>query len=86
MTNLHPANDFLVLTLLRCLGRIAQGTLADYGRGFLMDDWLSWSLDYMETDMFKVRRVYDENAPDATDLLAEIPSLRRRRLWPFSRS
>lgn len=76
-TNLHPANDFLVLTLLRCLGRLTQGTLADSGRGFLMDDWVSWSLDYMDTDMFQVRRVYDESAQDPTDLLTEIPSLRK---------
>jgi hypothetical protein len=81
--NIHPVNNLIVMTLLRVLGRVTKGTLIDPGRNFIMDDWLSWSLDYMDKDMFKVQRVYDQEAGNPADLLREFPGLRKRRLGLF---
>jgi hypothetical protein len=81
--NLHPANQFIYLTMLRVLGKRTQGTLIDLSRGFIMDDWLSWSLDYMEQDMFLVKQVYDPEPYDFRELVREFPSLRKRRFWFF---
>lgn len=89
---LDPAIDFLMLTLTRVLGRLAGGVLINEGNRTVMDDWLAWSLDYMDPDMFKVTRVYDNPPPDFTGLLKRFPSLRwtgpvadtpRKPWWKF---
>jgi hypothetical protein len=81
--HLHEVNLFVLMTALRVLGRTTRATLVDLGRGVIMDDWLSWSLDYMEQDMFKVRRVDDPGSPDFTRLADEFPHLRRKRFLFF---
>ncbi|MBI1371143.1 MAG: hypothetical protein GC159_00035 [Phycisphaera sp.] len=73
---LDPVVDFLGMTLSRVLGRLTHGTLITGPGGIVNDDWLSWSLDYMDADMFKVTRVYDDPPPDFQSLLNRFPQLR----------
>ncbi|MHC4982971.1 MAG: hypothetical protein ACYTF6_07365 [Planctomycetota bacterium] len=72
--NLDLAVDFLGMTLRRVLGRLAGGVWID--PGVVMDDWVSWSLDYMDPDMFKITRLGDDPPPDFTTLIKRFPQLR----------
>jgi hypothetical protein len=75
--HLDPAVDFLGMTVKRVLGRLAGGVFVD--ESVVMDDWLSWSLDYMDPDMFKITRIYDTDCPDFTQLIERFPKLRCQR-------
>ena len=74
--NLDPVVDFLHQTMLRVLGRLTNGILISGTGRYVGDDWLAWSLDYNEPDMFKVDRVYDDSQPDFSALLDRFPQLR----------
>ena len=74
--NLDPVVDFLHQTMLRVLGRLTHGILISGWGRYVGDDWLAWSLDYNDPDMFKVNRVYDESQPDYHALLDRFPQLR----------
>ena len=70
-----PAIDFLHQTMLRVLGRLAQGVLISGPQQYVGDDWVSWSLDYMGDTMFEVTRLYDSASPDQHHLLQRFPRL-----------
>ncbi|WP_158230969.1 hypothetical protein [Rhodopirellula bahusiensis] len=74
--NLDPVVDFLHQTMLRVLGRLTHGILISGTGRAVIDDWLAWSLDYDDPDMFNVNRVYDESQPDFHALLDRFPQLR----------
>ena len=74
--NLDPAIDFLGMTIKRVVGRLVGGVWIDpYA---VMGDWISWSLDYMDPDMFKITRHYDSPPPDFRALDDRFPQLRCR--------
>ncbi|MDP6047499.1 MAG: hypothetical protein QGH94_15745 [Phycisphaerae bacterium] len=87
--NLDPAVDFLGMTIKRVLGRLAGGIWID--PGVVMGDWISWSLDYMDPDMFNITRIYDDPAPNFGTLIQRFPQLRcplpitpaRKPWWKF---
>ena len=73
--NLDPVVAFLHLTLVRVLGRLTHGSMiCGMGRQ-VCDDWLAWSLDYEEPDMFKMASAYEER-PSLSPLLYRFPALR----------
>ena len=72
--NLDLAIDFLGMTMKRVLGRLAGGVWIN--PGVVMGDWISWSLDYMDPDMFKITRLYDSPPPDFSALGDRFPQLR----------
>ena len=74
--NLDPVVDFLHQTMLRVLGRLTNGILISGTGRYVGDDWLAWSLDYNDPDMFKVDRVYDDLQPNFHALLDRFPQLR----------
>ena len=74
--NLDPVVDFLHQTMLRVLGRLTHGILMSGTGQYVGDDWLAWSLDYDDPDMFNVNRVYDDSQPDFHALLDRFPQLR----------
>ena len=71
-----PVIDFLGMTLCRVLGRLTHGVLVTGPNGVVNDEWLSWSLDYMDRDTFKITRVYDESCPNFLALADRFPLLR----------
>ena len=73
---LDPVVDFMHMTMLRVLGRLTHGMLISETSRNVVDDWLAWSLDYCDPDMFNVTRVYDEPPPDFRPLIERFPSLR----------
>ena len=74
--NLDPVVDFLHQTMLRVLGRLTHGILISGWSQYVGGDWISWSLDYYEPDMFNLNRVYDDSQPDYHALLDRFPQLR----------
>jgi hypothetical protein len=89
---LDQAIDFVGMTVLRVLGRLTHGVLTDDSSHSINDDWLCWSLDYMDPDMFNVTRIYDDPSPDYRSLAKRFPQLRasceanagkRRPWWRF---
>jgi len=71
-----PAVDFLHQTMLRILGRLTHGVLISGPSQAVFDDWLVWSLDYMEPNMFDLTRD-DEDPPTNFHRVAErFPTLR----------
>ncbi len=81
-TNLSVVNDFMMMCMLRAVGRLTGEVLIDEGRDFIMDDGASWSLDYMKGDMFNSSRVYDSNSPGYKDLPLKYPSLKfKKQIW-----
>lgn len=76
--NLDPAIDFLGMAVKRVLGRLAGGILISAGNRVVLGDWLSWSLDYLDPDTFKITRLYDNPPPDFQHLADRFPQLRWR--------
>ena len=73
---LDRAIDFIGMTVLRALGRLTHGVLVDGSNLYVNSDWLAWSLDYMDPNMFKVTRVYDNPPPDFRSLADRFPQLK----------
>jgi len=60
-------------TCTRLLGRITKGILADVEQKYIGNDWVAWSCDYYEYDLFKAFNY--ENLPD------KYPALKKKKLW-----
>lgn len=73
---LDPVIDFLHETMIRVLGRLTHGILISGTVQDVSDDWLSWSGDYLDKDMFKVTQVCNYPSPDFQSLLERFPQLR----------
>ena len=71
-----PVIDFLHQTMLRVLGRLTHGVLISEPSQAVFDDWLSWSLDYMEPSMFDLTRVYEDPPTSFQSLAERFPTLR----------
>ncbi len=57
----------------RLLGRTTKGILADEEQKYIGKDWVAWSCDYYEKDLFKAFNY--ENLPD------KYPAIKKKRLW-----
>ncbi len=71
-----PAVDFLHQTMLRMLGRITHGVLISGPSQMVLDDWLAWSLDYMEPNMFDLTRVYEDPPTNFQTIAERFPELK----------
>ena len=64
--NADPAIDFLHQTVKRVLARLTHGVLISGTQQYVDDDWITWSLDYNDEDMFKnessLRFVFTQHA------------------------
>jgi hypothetical protein len=78
--NQDQAIDFLYMTMIRVLGRLTHGVLINGANRMMGDDWLTWSLDYMNPDMFNVTRVYQVPPPNFHPLVARFPGLRIQKM------
>lgn len=78
-TQLSEVNDLLLSATVRVLGRLFHGYLANAEA--IMDDWLSWSLDYMGPTMAEVSRVYDAESPNFEAVLRSNPDLVYNKPW-----
>ena len=55
---LDPVIQLVAETVKRVLGRLAGGTWASSDLRTVMDDWLSWSCDYLGPDMVAVNKEF----------------------------
>lgn len=78
---LSPVHDLLFTAVLKVLGPRLNGLLVHFESRVLMDDWVSWSLDYMGPKITDVRRVYDENCPNFADVLKANAQLVFKKPW-----
>lgn len=76
---LSEVNDLLLSATVRVFGRLFHGYFVNAGA--VMDDWLSWSLDYMGPSMAEVSRVYDAESPDFGAVLRSNPDLVYKKRW-----
>ncbi|MGJ8656269.1 MAG: hypothetical protein ACSHX6_07450 [Akkermansiaceae bacterium] len=76
---LSEVNDLLLSATVRVFGRLFHGHFANADA--VMDDWLSWSLDYMGPTMAEVSRVYDAESPNFETVLRNNPDLIYKKPW-----
>lgn len=76
---LSEVNDLLLSATVRVFGRLFHGYFANADA--IMDDWLSWSLDYMGPTMAEVSRVYDAESPNFEIVLRNNPDLIYQKPW-----
>ncbi|KAF0812102.1 hypothetical protein IGB42_03379 [Andreprevotia sp. IGB-42] len=70
---LNPVINLIFNASTRFLGRISKGILVDVEEKYVSTDWLAWSCDYMEDDLFKA---YGYEA-----LAKRYPGLMKKRWW-----
>jgi hypothetical protein len=76
---LSEVNDLLLSATIRVFGRLFHGYFANAEA--ILDDWLSWSQDYIWPTMAEVSRVYDAESPDFGAVLRSNPDLVFKKPW-----
>ncbi len=79
--NLSPVNDLLYMATIRAMGPISKGVMINANGETVMDDWLSWSFDYMGKTMADVQQASNNGSPDYRVVLQENPDLVYRKTW-----